>query len=151
MWSEAFQRLRDKEEFEEEAKQKGLSQVELKIQKREERLNALKGRSFLGADSVKEYRNLKKEIEGLKKQDNYEKWFKENQATLEVLFDDMFKKFTLENWEQYELRYSADTYIAFWGQVFNEDWLIKLLKQYGYTINKTIDETGQQKLIITIE
>ena len=151
MWSEAFQRLRDKEEFEKEAEQKGLSQIELKIQKKEERLNSLKGQHFLGADSIKEYRNLEKEIEGLKKQNSYEKWFAENKTTLEVLFDDMFKKFTIEHWEQYELRYSTDAYVAFWGQVFQEDWLIKLLKRYGYTIDKTIDETGQQKLVITIK
>ena len=62
MWNSCFQKMREKEEFNEEAKTRGMSPIELKIEEKQERLEALKKLSFLGTLNINEYNELEKEI-----------------------------------------------------------------------------------------
>lgn len=132
MWSSYFQKMREKEEFNEEAKTRGMSPIELKIEKNQERLEALKKLSFLGASSINEYNELEKEILVLKREDEYSKWFEENKETLSKLFDVLFNMFAIKKEPNVYLEYNTESYVAFDGQVLREDFLSELLKKYGY-------------------
>ena len=132
MWNSYFQKMREKEEFNEEAKTRGMSPIELKIEKKQERLEALKKLNFLGASSINEYNELEKEILALKREDEYSKWFEENKETLSKLFDVLFNMFAIKKESNVYLEYNTESYVAFDGQVLREDFLSELLKKYGY-------------------
>lgn len=132
MWNSYFQKMKEKEEFDEEAKTRGMSPIELKIEKKKERLEALRKLNFLGASSVNEYIELEREILALKREDEYSKWFEENKQALSKLFDVLFDAFAIKKQPNVCLEYNVDDYVSFDGQVLREDFLSELLKKYGY-------------------
>lgn len=106
-----------------------------KLEEKEARIQALKNLDFLGANSVKEFKELQKEIEQLKRKDSYTLWFNENKKTLNRLFDMLFKSFTESNEEVVHLYYTVEGYIPFEGEVLREDYLTELLKRYDYVVS----------------
>ena len=146
-----FQKMREEENIQRETEKQQISTTQMKIKRKEERLEALRRLKFLGASSIKEYNELEREIAELKKDDNYSKWFEENKEILSELFDLLFEMFAIRKEKIVYLDYNMSNDIVFNGHTLKEEFLKELLRRYGYSCKIRFFCDRKQKFEIHLE
>lgn len=115
--------------------QKRIKETEARI----EALEKLEKLTFLGVDSIKEYRQLQKELAKLKKEDAYFIWFGVNKEVLNQLFDELFKKMAIYEEEKVEFKVEEGQ-IIFKNEKLDFDFTVELLNRYGYWCYSIFDK-----------
>lgn len=113
--------------------------IQKRIRETEARIEALEKLTFLGAGSIKEYRQLQKELAKLKNEDAYSIWFKENKEVLSQLFDELFKKMAIYEEEKVEFKVEEGQ-IIFKNEKLDFDFTIELLNRYSYWCYSIFDK-----------
>ena len=107
------------------------------------RLKLLMSPTFLAsAETIKKIKKIQNQLKALKIEEEYHKWFNNNKPIIEDLFQVMKMHF-LEIGEIYELAYEDNNHLKFKNYTLYRDYLIMLLKRYGYKVqeNRTCDGT----------
>lgn len=113
--------------------------VQKRIRETEARIEALEKLTFLGAGSIKEYRQLQKELAKLKNEDAYSIWFGENKEVLSQLFDKLFKKMAIYEEEKVEFKVEEGQ-IIFKNEKLDFGFTVELLNRYGYWCYSIFDK-----------
>ena len=111
------------------------------------RLNCLMNMSMLGASSIMEIKAIQDRLDELDTEKDFSKWFKNNRPIIEELFQDMKVHF-LAIGEVYELAYDDENHLNFKKHILHRDFLIKLLKRYGYVVEDKLWNGKRTKMVI---
>lgn len=105
------------------------------------RLKLLMSSTLASAETIRKIKLIQNQLEALKVEEEYRKWFNNNKPIIEDLFQTMKKHF-LEVGEIYELVYEDDNHLKFKNHTLHRDYLIMLLKRYGYKIEDNVTIRG---------
>ena len=111
------------------------------------RLNCLMNMSMLGAASIMEIKAIQNRLDELNEEEDYSKWFKNNKPIIEDLFQSMKVHF-LTVGEIYELAYDDESHLNFKKHILHRDFLITLLKRYGYVVEDKLWNGKKTKMAI---
>ena len=111
------------------------------------RLNCLMNMPMPGATSIMEIKAIQNRLDELNEEEDYSKWFKNNKPIIEDLFQSMKVHF-LTIGEIYELTYDDENHLNFKKHILHRDFLIKLLKRYGYVVEDKLWNGKKTKMVI---
>ena len=111
------------------------------------RLSCLMNMSMIEAASIMEIKAIQNRLDELNEEEDYSKWFKNNRPIIEELFQDMKVHF-LAIGEVYELAYDDENHLNFKKHILHRDFLIKLLKRYGYIVEDKLWNGKKVKMVI---
>lgn len=111
------------------------------------RLNCLMNMPMLGAASIIEIKAIQNRLDELSEEKDYSKWFRNNEPIIEDLFQSM-KIHYLTIGEIYELAYDDENHLKFKNYNLHRDFLLKLLKRYGYIVEDKLWNGKKIKMVI---
>lgn len=111
------------------------------------RLNCLMKMPMLGAESIREIKAIQARLVDLEEEKDYSKWFNNNEPIIEDFFQCMKLHF-LEVGEVYELKYDGEKHVKFKTHSLHRDFLLKLLRRYGYDVKDESWNGQKNKMII---
>ena len=94
-----------------------------------------------------EIKAIQNRLDELNEEEDYSKWFKNNKQIIEDLFQSMKVHF-LTVGEIYELAYDDESHLNFKKHILHRDFLIKLLKRYGYVVEDKLWNGKKTKMAI---
>lgn len=106
-----------------------------KIKEVKERIKVLDNLSFLGAKSIKEYKQLQYALKDLTKEQDYHNWFQSNEEILKDIFDFLFESFAKKDNKEVTFLVNNDKgcrCIVYNKEYIVADYFTELLKKYGY-------------------
>lgn len=133
----SFMRDIDKEQkITERAKVEEKTREEIRLEDAKFRMSCIEHMSMPGADTIKEYLSLQREIEQLEEEGVYSEWFKKNKEEIEGFFKEMFSDFIEHPNDRYvqAIYYKPEGILKYNIYKLNYKFMVKLLSRYGYII-----------------
>ena len=118
--------------------------IEKRLKEIKKRLSVIESFSMCGAETIIEYKELKKELQKLTGEDEYSKWFEENKQLIKKTFDIIFNELGIAEYNSITFRIEGNYAIIIdSNSKLQYCYLSELLRRYGFSIVYRTTEEGE--------